>query len=214
MLKRGPLREVVLNAIRNAIFSGRFAPGEAVRELHMARELGVSQATVREALLQLEHKGIVVRTPNLGTTVVQLSARELKERFELRLLLESLAAVQAAERMTAEDLNHLRALNQAMIHQADACAYYEASEADLAFHRFIWRNCGNGVLYDMLDQLTIPVFAYVSILRSRGSGGLNGFMPHAPLVEAMAEKDPEKIRACCHEILESSYRHFAQESET
>ncbi|MCC6366189.1 MAG: GntR family transcriptional regulator [Bryobacterales bacterium] len=211
MLKRGPLREVVLDAIRSAIFSGRFAPGEAIRELHMARELGVSQATVREALLQLEHRGIVVRTPNLGTTVVQLSSRELKERFELRVLLESMAAIQAAERMTAEELSHLRALNDEMSYHVAASAYYEASEADLTFHRFIWRNCGNAVLYHMLDQLTIPVFAFVSILRSRGSESLNGFMSHAPLVEAIAEKDHEKIRACCREILESSYRHFALE---
>jgi DNA-binding GntR family transcriptional regulator len=178
----------------------------------MARELGVSQATVREALLQLEHKGIVVRTPNLGTTVVQLSSQELKERFELRVLLESVAAIQAAERMTTEELDHLRALNHEMSYHVAANAHYDASEADLAFHRFIWKNSGNSVLYNMLDQLTIPVFAYVSILRSRGSESLNrGFMSHAPLVEAIAEKDHEQIRTCCREILESSYRHFALE---
>ena len=62
-------------------------PGDPLRELHLARELGVSQATVREGLVQLERLGLVVRTPNIGTHVTKLSRQEIEERVELRKLL-------------------------------------------------------------------------------------------------------------------------------
>ncbi len=47
--------------LRHAIYSGRFKPGDAVRELHLARQLRLDEATVREALVQLEHAGLVMR---------------------------------------------------------------------------------------------------------------------------------------------------------
>jgi DNA-binding GntR family transcriptional regulator len=69
----------VVGALREAILAGQFAPGEVLREAHLGKGLGVSQATVREALLKLEQAGLVVRT-NRETTVIQLSPRDIAER--------------------------------------------------------------------------------------------------------------------------------------
>ncbi|MGC8794832.1 MAG: GntR family transcriptional regulator, partial [Bryobacteraceae bacterium] len=60
-------------------------PGDAVQELRMARQYGVSQTTVREALTRLESAGFVRRVPNVGTFVTQLSVDELREHLRLRL---------------------------------------------------------------------------------------------------------------------------------
>ena len=96
-LKRPPLRSAVLDSIRAAIFAGRFRPGDPLKEIVIARDLGVSQATVREALLQLEHVGLVQRVPNIGSTVTRLSVAELCERVQLRVVLEAIAAVERAQ---------------------------------------------------------------------------------------------------------------------
>ena len=76
--------------------TGKIRPSTRLRELHLARSLGVSQSTIREALFQLEHSGLVVRVPNSGTTVASFSEDELRERIEVRLVLEEEAFVKAS----------------------------------------------------------------------------------------------------------------------
>ena len=77
-VKSQSLRECVEDRIRAAIFSGKLRPGDALREMHLARELQVSQATVREALLHLQHAGLVTRTPNAGTIVTHMMKTVLR----------------------------------------------------------------------------------------------------------------------------------------
>ena len=84
-VRSATLKSRVVSAIRGAIFAGQFAPGDPLRELHLARDLNVSQPTVREALFELEKYGLVVRTPNIGTVVTNLSSDEIREQLELRL---------------------------------------------------------------------------------------------------------------------------------
>ena len=89
--------------------NGSRLPGTPLRELMLAKELGVSQATIREALQRLEHSGLVTRRPNLGTTVTRLSPKDVRERVSVRVVLECLAAEAAAERMSDADLRGIGA---------------------------------------------------------------------------------------------------------
>src|ERR1700722_7274491 len=91
-----PVHSRVFDAIRDAIFAGSLKPGEPLRELHLAKELQVSQASVREGLVHLEISGLVVRIPNKETRVTKLSNREVRERLELRESLEAMAWIAGA----------------------------------------------------------------------------------------------------------------------
>jgi DNA-binding GntR family transcriptional regulator len=84
------------------------APGK-----RLSRAEGVSQATIREALGQLERFGLVVRTPNIGTEVTRLSQEEVLERVELRMLLEERALTQAAPRMDGPAFDTLASMESA-----------------------------------------------------------------------------------------------------
>ncbi len=79
----------VAESIREAIFSGELKPGQVLRELGLAKNMNVSQATVREALSHLEHYGLVVRTPNRSTSVTSLSREDVQNRASIWLTLES-----------------------------------------------------------------------------------------------------------------------------
>src|SRR5512134_3831683 len=94
-LKTGSVNSRVFSTLRKAIFAGKLKPGLALRELELARDLNVSQATVREALFKLEHTGLVTRAPNRGTYVTSFSDAEIRERLEIRVLLEGFAAIEA-----------------------------------------------------------------------------------------------------------------------
>jgi DNA-binding GntR family transcriptional regulator len=198
-----------VTTIREAIFQGRFAPGSPLRELSLARELNVSQATVREALQRLEHAGLVTRKPNVGTTVTRLSPKDVRERVALRAMLEIVAAEAAAVRMSESDFaeleRRLRVLGQAIA----ADNYYEAAQADLEFHRYIWYCSGNETLCRMLELVAVPLFAFVSILRSQGLQRLTAVVEaHSPLVEALRSRDAGRIRPAFQTGATSSYEAF------
>jgi DNA-binding GntR family transcriptional regulator len=185
-LKSESLTVQVAATLRSAIFSGELAPGQPLRELHLARDLGVSQATVREALGQLERFGLVVRTPNIGTQVTRLSWQDVRERVELRQLLEERAMLQAAPRMDAAAFEALAVKLDALTDAIRRNAYFEEAQADLAFHRFIWEQSGNRTLYHTLDQLAVPLFAFVSILRGAHRQNLTEVVQsHEGIVQAL-----------------------------
>lgn len=194
-VKSEPLSTRVVATLRSAIFSGQLAPGQPLRELHLARDLGVSQATVREALGQLERFGLVVRTPNIGTQVTRLSAQEVRERVELRMLLEERALLEAAPRMTADAFGLLGERLDALTDAIRRNDYFEEAQADLAFHRFIWDQSANRTLYQTLDQLAVPLFAFVSILRGAHREKLTDVVQsHEGIVQALRSGEPGAIR--------------------
>ena len=105
-----PLREVVCEAIRDAIREGLLCPGERIMEITLAEQLGVSRTPVREALRKLELEGYVVMMPRRGTYVADMSVRDICEIFEIRTALESLSNGLAAEHITEDELEHLQRL--------------------------------------------------------------------------------------------------------
>ncbi|NWG14339.1 MAG: GntR family transcriptional regulator [Acidobacteria bacterium] len=192
-VKEGPLNERVYQVIREGIYSGRFKPGEMIRELRLAAELQVSQATVREALLRLERASLVSRIPNKGTQVTILSEKQFRERMELRCLLEGIAAVEAAKRMTEEDFQELKRLERAFSQAWSRKAYFDLSQAEFQFHHLIWERSQNESLCQVLDFLVTPMFAFMSVVRSLNPGGSPG-MPHAAITDALREGGEGKIK--------------------
>jgi DNA-binding GntR family transcriptional regulator len=93
---RSSLRERIKDLMLQRIVSGEYAPGERLVETRIAQELGVSQASVREALRDLEHIGCVSYEPYRGCSVRTFSTEDLLEAFPVRAALESLAAQLAA----------------------------------------------------------------------------------------------------------------------
>lgn len=199
-LKTASLSTRVFETLRDAIFAGRLKAGDPLRELHLARELNVSQATIREALVQLEQLGLVVRTPNIGTQVTRMSREEVAERFELRVILEERAMTQAAPRLGEPEFATLTRLVQRITEASARDAYFEEAQADLAFHRYIWEQTGNRTLYRTLDQIAVPLFAFVSILRGANRQSLNDVVQsHEGIVEALRHPSPERIREALHQ---------------
>lgn len=98
------LPEVVYRSLRDAIFNGVLKPGQPLRQDGVARSLGVSRAPLREALSRLESEGIVIQLPHRGYTVVSLDPEEIREIFDLRMLVESSAIQYSTKLRTDEDV--------------------------------------------------------------------------------------------------------------
>jgi GntR family transcriptional regulator, trigonelline degradation regulator len=87
-----PLRQQVLDGLRQAIIEGRLAPGARLTERELTEMMGVSRTVIREALRQLESEGLVAIIPNKGPVVRELSLAEAKDLYHIRAVLEGLAA--------------------------------------------------------------------------------------------------------------------------
>lgn len=106
-----PLRKLVADNIRNAIISGKFAPGVRLKEHELVSWTGVSRTVVREALRQLEAEGVVANIPNKGPVVASVTPEEARCHYEVRASLESLVARAAAENITKETTARLKQIS-------------------------------------------------------------------------------------------------------
>lgn len=95
-----PLRAQIASRIRDAIASGRFAPGERLVERELCELLGVSRTSLREALRELESEGLVDSVPNRGMIVAVIDSRDAREIYEVREFCEALIARRFAEHAT------------------------------------------------------------------------------------------------------------------
>src|SRR5579859_2041757 len=97
------------------IMNGDLNAGEWLRQERLARELGVSHTPIREALKQLEVEGLVEHVPYRGVRVVEFSMEAVADIYDMRTVLEALAARAAAERLSFEELCELKRLHEAMM---------------------------------------------------------------------------------------------------
>lgn len=184
-----PLREVVFDALREAIISGHLKPGERMMEVQLAEEMGVSRTPVREAIRKLELEGFVVMIPRKGAYVAGISLKDIADVFEIRASLESLAAGLAAERITEEELEKLERALVAVSNSAEDTTLAALVEGDTGFHDIIYQASRNTRLVQIINNLQEQLQRFRT-----ASLGMPGRMKiaieeHKKIVEAIAERN-------------------------
>lgn len=214
------LRKELADRIFLAILEGDLHPGELLGEIRMARELGVGQSTLREALQELEHRGVVTKRSR-STFVTRITSQKVEEIYVVRRALEPVAAALAAVRMSPERVNtllgHLDAM-RAAIARRDMVAMVNS---DLAFHQAVWNFSGNEYLERSLGLVCPPLFAFYLVnFRSRESLScdlLADADEHIELVRALESGDASCARKVFEETLqvfrERHLRHVASFGE-
>ncbi|MES2393876.1 MAG: GntR family transcriptional regulator [Acidobacteriota bacterium] len=195
----------VLEQLRQAILSGDLVPGTPLREAHIAKQLNVSQVPVREALLQLENLGLVVKVPDRGTTVTKLTRLEIQQLMEVRRHLELLAFQLAAKNLTDEAVTELKRHLRKMQAQVADGDHFAVAEEDFAFHRTVWRASGNEVLEKTLERLCVAVYAFVSMKRAAAGETLKSAVKsHRKLLEELLSRDEKRITVAVNEHISST----------
>ncbi len=147
------LRHQVENVLRQAIMTGRYAPGERLIERELCETLGVSRTSVREALRKLEAEKLVHIVPNKGPIVAIISAKEAAELYALRGLLEGFAAREFAIRASEGDIARFGAAVR-QLHDAGAAQDRGlVLDAKTALYDVLLNNCGNALVKEILTSL-------------------------------------------------------------
>jgi DNA-binding GntR family transcriptional regulator len=189
--QRKPLAEDVADRVREEILSGRLEPGERLVEARIAAQLGISRGPVREALKLLRAEGLVDERPHHGTYVTRLSARDVRDLYDLRAAIESAAARLVALRRTDADLRSMRRLFEQLVAAADSGDIAAISSADLAFHDTLCRVSGNRRIHRVFDR-HVPLLR--SLIRLDGviyASYTDIASEHEPLLLALESGDPD-----------------------
>ena len=194
----------VARVLENAVLMGQFPPGARLPEMHIARELGVSQASVREALQHLEGLGLVRKYPNRGTVVIQLDSEDLVQIYQVRLELEPMACGLAASPLTLGTQGYLQDCLEAMQSAADTNNFQAFSAADVRFHRCLWAAQPNRYLERSLQTICLPLFAF-DLIRRYAAPHVNfrrTIVQHQRIVTAMRSGDAPHAAAMMRRMIE------------
>ncbi|HET6414184.1 MAG TPA: GntR family transcriptional regulator [Anaeromyxobacter sp.] len=193
--KRPALRSVLGDQVKDhllqAILTGRYAPGARIVETQVARELGVSQSPVREALRDLAALGVVEMPAFRGARVRRPTADELLDAFVVRAELEVLAVRLALPRLTDGELDRLAGLIEQMQKGAREGDLHAEAIADAAFHSRIVELTGNAVLQRVWRTTEPFSRTYITIVVRRDDPYQIVDL-HWPVLEALRSRDPER----------------------
>lgn len=206
-----PLREVVTETLREAIVSGVLKPGERLMEIQLAEELGVSRTPVRESIRKLELEGFVVMVPRRGTYVADLSIKDINEVYEIRTVLDVLAAGLAAERITEEELEQLERLLVQISEYVEQNNVEKLIETDSLFHDVLYRASRNDRLVGIINNLREQFTRFRSISMQYPGRMKNTVEEHTRLVEAIAQRNPELAQQIAREHMENSEQTLLKE---
>jgi DNA-binding GntR family transcriptional regulator len=204
LLSRSVLADQVKDRLLDGILTGRYAPASRIVETQVARELGTSQAPVREALRGLEALGVVEITPFRGARVRRPTRRELLEAYVVRSTLESLGARLAVPRLTDADLDELAACVEEMQSAARAGDGHAVAQADARFHGRILELGDNGTLARVWRSLEPFSRTYITLVVPGADPQWSADL-HVPILEALRQRDVEGVVAALE-------RHFVEVS--
>ena len=210
--ERRSLPVQVREAIEQQILVGALREGDQIVEYQVARQMGISQTPVREALRTLERDGLVVTLPHRGTFVRRVARREAAERYTLGMELEAFAVRLALPRLTAEDFRALERLVDDMAAAADlarselrrrqapgagreAAAYARSVELDVAFHRYVVERAGHELLRKTWLSLNPLNWRFVTYTRLLNPDPVELAERHRTLLDAYRSGDEAQATA-------------------
>ena len=194
-IPRAALHEQVTHRLRQMLVEGRIAPGAKLNERELCEALNVSRTPLREAIKTLAAEGLVELLPNRGAIALQLSEADILNTFEVIAGLEGLSGELAAQRISDEALNEIRAMHfemKAAYTRRDLSNYYRLNAA---IHRAINEAAHNPVLTTTYGQVNARLQALRFRSNQDGEKWARAMAEHDQMVDARGGRDGAALRA-------------------
>jgi len=188
-------RDAVVHELRRVIMTGELVAGQRVREVQVAQQMGISRPTLREAIYQLIHEGLLEQEPYRGVVVASVDAKFITDMASVRVALETLAAKAIA---TDPDGSAKEIVSQAWhaYQQAHGTQNPERlHQAHLDLHRSIWSASGNALLKRIWSIMEAQINAAISVDEDARADPERALDLHERLIEAIFGADPGAIEA-------------------
>jgi DNA-binding GntR family transcriptional regulator len=217
-----PLREQVVDALRDAIVQGELKPGQTLVEVDLANQIGVSRAPIREALQILNSEGLLETVPYHGTTVRRLTKTDIEELYSLRSVLEVFAVRRIIARKRPEDVELLQAHYHDMLKMADEGNLKRINDIDRSFHTTLIELSRHSMLISIWSGVALRVRQVMALLNEMNADMKQIAYNHLPIIDAIAAWDEKKatelirqhIAATGELIAVSWVQHESEEEDT
>ncbi|QJP14426.1 GntR family transcriptional regulator [Starkeya sp. ORNL1] len=198
----------IFAAIENDIVSGQLPMGSKLGEEVLAQRFGVSRGPLREALRRLEGRGLVVRAAHAGVRVVSLSRKALLELYEMRELLEGLAARLAARNMSKDEVDGLYALLEADLNTGLRGDAYPLVFGDADFHFRIAEGSKSARLQQLLCGDLYSLIRLCRFKTAHVPGQMKSYRDHQRIVEAIQDGDEELAEVLMRRHIAAARKRF------
>lgn len=210
LIKKSGITEQVTDAIRKAIITGYYKPGQKLSEASLSEYYNVSRTPIREAFKQLSTENLVEIIPRVGTRVSKPSQEELSELFIVKEVLEGLAAKLLTIRQDQTIIKQLEQSVELMETAFETTDYNKFIEANNEFHKYIRVGAENETLSNYIQQLVNQVAynSFVNLSIQQPNRFKNSLKEHQNILKAIKENNPdlaerlmkEHVRASAHEL--------------
>ena len=192
------LRGRVYDHIREGFLRGQYRKNEELREVSLAKELGVSRTPIREALRQLELEGLVNIIPNKGAYVIGITKKDISDIYEMRSRLEGLCARWAATKITESELEMLREICDLSDYYAGKDRFDKILDLDNRFHEVLYEAADSRMLKHTLSHF----HQYIEMLRKRTLSSKErveaSMQEHRQILDAISRKDEDSAEKLAH----------------
>lgn len=204
---RDNLNSIVVEYLKEAILSGSYNEGDRIVETEVADHLGVSRAPIREAIRELEKEGIVETKPRRGSFVTKYSLEDIKEIFDIRLLLENNINKILIDEDRLGDIDYFNLTN--MVREMEAVAgdetisdhekYLRMNRYDMDFHRYIWRKSDSKRRVKMLETIFFQLrIAMIFDMQKTGDFFISA-TDHYAIIDALRSNNIEQCKVALQE---------------
>ncbi|MET9567278.1 MULTISPECIES: GntR family transcriptional regulator [Streptomyces] len=184
-------KQHALTQLRQAILQGEMAPAQRLVENELADQFGVTRASVRAALIELESEGLVERILNRGSRVRVVTVEEAVAITECRMVLEGLCAGKAAVEAGDEQLDQLVALGEAMSKAVADGEPVTYSDLNHELHARIRQFSGQQVAVGLLERLNAQLVRHRFQLALRPGRPQKSLSEHLAMIDAIRARDPQ-----------------------
>lgn len=187
----GRLSDQAYARLTGDVLDGRLEPGSFVQEAELVRDFGMSRTPIREALRRLEGDGLIAMVPQRGYKVVELTTDEISDTYEVRGVLEALAAKLAATKSSRMDIARLEDLWDDMADAWERGSDYELAELNGAFHDAIAQASHNSYLESDLERIRKTVQRYRPATLHHQGRRKEAHEEHRAMLDAIVAGDSE-----------------------
>jgi len=200
------LSDKVADRLRDAIYRGKLAPGEQMREMQLSQWLGVSRGPVREALQRLEREGLVIIPRNGRSIVARLTREDFDEVYSLRLGLEQVAMQYVIRNATPAELDEMQQAVEMMVRQVNAgISEKEAADLDLQFHDLLYRASRHKRLQGCWADLRPQIYIFLLSRNVADQDFRAQMIGHQEIVDVIRAGDEETAMKCIRNHIAIAY---------
>ena len=195
IIQKRPLKEDILDVLHEKIISGKYKPGDWLRQEEIATQLGVSMTPVREGLDLLVSAGLAERVPYRGVRVREMSTKDVVEAYGLRLILEAIIAQEAARNITPERVAELQDMLDQMKNHTTLKEVSSERKSSREFHTAIAQATRNDLLvklYEVVSNAFPDWLLYEALFRFPellADSMLTTYREHVGIVDALERGD-------------------------